>query len=549
MRFWILAALLCWIGISHADVKIDLNVKDGEVIKQVFRLQATVQSDKLVEKVEFIINDRLREVARSTPYTFEWDTIADAEGEHTLEVVATTEGGATKNLKLKVKVDNEVALGAEHHFEQARDLFAEGKIQEAVYAARIALKARSEFKDARILLIQALLRLNRFEAADNAVEDLIRAFPDAPEGYRFRAAAALRRARGSADEIKFIGTAIENQRKVLDFQIREADNAGTTVDALARRAELAIQDGDLDKATDLFFTCVQRDENNILYRNRLAQVHLKAGRYQDVIVVTGAAIRRNIADAYTYTVLGMTYALQGKSRESETAFAKAEQMKANYPPALIAQAHLALMNNKTSQAARLLGRVQTEGYSSPELSLLLAWVWSNSREFDRARDQFWRTVEMNPLFVEIYALRAMENLIDGLNPRKGDLIDVGKEWFEIALKAQPSFGPAIFGGELAGAVSVYEVKRDSGSGPSAQDRERALQQVNNLLKKVREAAWAHLCAAMILDQYGLITEADKLIAKANQMDKERIDSLRVPDMPRGLRLLQQIMFPPQIPNP
>lgn len=548
MRFSLVAALLCWIGISHVDVKIDLNVKDGEVIKQVFRLEATVQSDKLVEKVEFIINDRLREVARSTPYTFEWDTIADAEGEHTLEIVATTEGGATKSLKLKIKVDNEVALGAEHHYEQARDLFAEGKVQEAIYSARIALKARSEFKEARILLIQALLRLNRFEAADNAVEDLIRAFPDAPEGYRFRAAAALRRARGSTDETKRISTAIENQRKVLGFHIKEADQAGTTVEALARRAELALQDGDLDKATDLFFTCMQRDENNILYRNRLAQMHLKAGRYQDVIVVTAAAIRRNIADAYTYTVLGMAYALQGKSPESETAFAKAEQMKANYPPALIAQAHLALMNNKTSQAARLLARAQAEGYSSPELSLLLAWVWSNSREFDRARDQFWRTVEMNPLFAEIYALRAMENLIDGLNPRKSDLISVAGDWFKTALVAQPSFAPAMMGQYLFPAVLLYVAKREAGE-IVTHNRERIKKQVEDSLKKVPEAAWAYLCAAMILDQYGYSTEADKLIMKAHQMDKERIDSLRVPDMPRGLRLLQQMMFPPQIPNP
>jgi tetratricopeptide (TPR) repeat protein len=548
MRFWILAALLCWIGISHADVKINLNVKEGEVIKKVFKVEATVQSDKLVEKVEFIVNDRLREVARSTPYTFEWDTIADAEGEHTLEVVATTEGGATKNVKLKIKVDNEVALGAEHHYEQARELFAEGKTEEAIYVARIALKARSEFKEARILLIQALLKLNRFEAADNVVEDLVRAFPDTPEGYRFRAAAALRRARGSADEIKLIGTAIENQRKVLQFQIKDAENAGTSTEALVRQADLAMQNGEFDKATDLFFSCSQREENNILYRNRLAQAHLKAGRYQDALVVTGAAIRRNIADAYTYTVLGLTYMLQGKSRESEAAFTKAEQLKANYPPLLITQAYLAMIDGKSSQAARLLGRVQAEGYSSPEVSFMLAWIWTNSREFDRARDQFWRTLEMNPLFAEIYTLRGMENLMDGLNPRKSDLIPIGREWLGTAIKAQPTFAPALMTHALSYLVEAYVAKRD-GEEVDPSNKEEALRLYEQHIKKTREAAWVYVCSAMILNQMGRGLEADKLMAKANQLDKERVDSLRVPDMPRGLRMLQQLMFPPQLPNP
>ena len=195
---WRIGAVLVMFGVVYALAQkppakplatISVNLKEGETISGTTKVVATVQSDKMVLRVEFSVDDVLREVDESTPYEFEWDTITDAEGERRLKIVAILEGNQTVVKELKVKIDNGVDKGAQFHYQQAREAFANGKFKEAIQSARIALKADSSLKEARILLIQALLRTGRTQEADDAVEDLVRLFPDSLEGYEFRVAA------------------------------------------------------------------------------------------------------------------------------------------------------------------------------------------------------------------------------------------------------------------------------------------------------------------------------------------------------------------------
>jgi hypothetical protein len=120
---------------------ISVNLQEGQTISGITKVVATVQSQKLVLRVEFSVDDILREVDESTPYEFEWDTITDAEGERRLKIVAILEGNQTAVKELKVKIDNGVDKGAAYHYQQAREAFADGKFKEAVQSARIALKA------------------------------------------------------------------------------------------------------------------------------------------------------------------------------------------------------------------------------------------------------------------------------------------------------------------------------------------------------------------------------------------------------------------------
>nr|BAL56464.1 hypothetical protein HGMM_F38G10C14 [uncultured prokaryote] len=112
---WRIGAVLVMFGVVYALAQkppakplatISVNLKEGETISGTTKVVATVQSDKMVLRVEFSVDDVLREVDESTPYEFEWDTITDAEGERRLKIVAILEGNQTVVKELKVKIDN-----------------------------------------------------------------------------------------------------------------------------------------------------------------------------------------------------------------------------------------------------------------------------------------------------------------------------------------------------------------------------------------------------------------------------------------------------------
>ena len=176
-----LALLASAFAQPKSDATITVNLDDGATIKGIVKVVARVQSEKLVERVEFQVDGALREVDDSTPYEYEWDTVTDAEGERRLKIVAFLEGNKSVSKVLRVVIDNGVGQGAPYHYEQARAAFADGKFDDALYHTRVALKADSTHRESRVLQIQTLLRLGRAAEADEAVEDLARLYPDSSE--------------------------------------------------------------------------------------------------------------------------------------------------------------------------------------------------------------------------------------------------------------------------------------------------------------------------------------------------------------------------------
>lgn len=173
-----------------SEATITVNLEDGATLKGVVKVVVRVQSERLVKRVEFQVDGALREVDESTPYEYEWDTLTDTEGERRLKIVALVEGGQSVSKELRLVIDNGVGQGALYHYELARNAFAEGKFEDALYHARVALKADSTHRESRVLQTQTLLRLGRTLEADEAVEALARLYPDSSK----RKSCAWRRA-------------------------------------------------------------------------------------------------------------------------------------------------------------------------------------------------------------------------------------------------------------------------------------------------------------------------------------------------------------------
>lgn len=548
-QIWWLAGLItaCACAQPRQEATINVNLENGATVKGTVKVVARVQSESLVERVEFSVDGALREVDDSTPYEYEWDTVSDMEGERTLKITAFLEGGKSVVKELKIVVDNGVELGAARHYELAREAFAEGKFEDALYHTRVALKADSSHREARVLQIQTLLRLGRPAEADDAVEDLARLYPDSMETQELRVAASLRRARNARNERDLLRNAIDAQHKINQMRLKASKEASAP-DAVLARAPLLIAEGEANAAVNDLLRLLEREPNNTRYLNTLAYAYLYAGRLRDVIVITNTAVRRGAANDYTYAIRGLAAALLNDTREQERAFAEAEKLDKESRALLAAQANLAMLGRRVSTVSRLAAQAQGLSDNSSQVAFMRYWSFVNNREFDRAKDAFWRVVELDPLMAEAYQLRGMLNLMDGLRPGEEDLLTTARDWFEIALLARPNYAPAHLGIAMSYAFEAFTTKRD-GNRPSAETLQRAEAALEKALAAARDTAWAQVGASYVYTELGKVREADQAIRRAAQLDPNRVTSLTPPEPPRAMELLMALLFVPVIPAP
>ncbi|GIV07995.1 MAG: hypothetical protein KatS3mg019_0086 [Fimbriimonadales bacterium] len=548
-QMWWLAGLItaCAYAQPKQEATINLNLENGATVKGTVKLVARVQTESLVERVEFSVDGALREVDDSTPYEYEWDTLTDTEGERTLKITVFLEGGKSVAKELKVVVDNGVGLGVAHHYEQARTAFAEGKFEDALYHARVALKADSSHREARVLQIQTLLRLGRVAEADDAVEDLARRYPDSRETQELRVATSLRRARNARNERDLLRNAIDAQHKINQMRLNSLSGSNTP-DAVLSRTPLRIAEGDASATFNDLLSLLEREPSNTQSLNMLAYAYLYAGRLRDVIVITNTAVRRGAANDYTYAIRGLAAALLNDTREQERAFAEAEKLEKESRALITAQANLAILGRRVSTVSRLAAQAQALNDNSPQVAFMRYWSFVNSREFDRAKDAFWRVVELDPLMAEAYQLRGMLNLMDGLRPGEEDLLNTAREWFEIALLARPNYAPAHLGIAMSYAFEAFTTKRD-GNRPSPETLQKAEASLNKALGAARETPWAQVGASYVYTELGKVREADQAIRRAAQLDPNRVVSLTPPEPPRAMELLMTLLFVPVMPAP
>jgi Tfp pilus assembly protein PilF len=548
-QMWWLAGLLsvCAFAQPKQEATISLNLENGATVKGTVKLVARVQSESLVERVEFVVDGVLREVDDSTPYEYEWDTVADSEGERALKITAFLEGNKSVTKELKVVIDNGVAQGAAHHYQQAREAFAEGKFEDALYHTRVALKADSAHREARVLQIQTLLRLGRAAEADDAVEDLARLYPDSIETQELRVAASLRRAKNARNERELLRNAIDAHHKINQMRLKALGDSNAP-DAVINRTLLTIAEGITGATIDSLLSLTEREPGNTRYLNMLAYAYLNAGRFRDVMVITNTAIRRGAANDYTYAIRGLAAALLNDTREQERAFAEAEKLEKQSKALLVAQANLAMLGRRAPAVGRLAAQAQGLSDNSPQTAFIRYWSFVNNREYDRAKDAFWRVLDLDPLMAEAYQLRGMLNLMDGLRPGDEDLLSVAREWFEAALAARPNYAPAHLGIAMSYAFEAYTTKRD-GNRPSAETLQRAEEALNKALAAARDTAWAQVGASYVYTELRKVREADQAIRRAAQIDPNRIVSLTPPEPTRAMELLMALLFVPVFPAP
>src|SRR5437016_13193212 len=112
----LLAFSLCPIAVADGGLGVRFELKEGDKVSDRATIVASVSGSESIEieKVEFLLDDKPAGTDTSTPYTLDWDTLADNEGPHTIVATVFDAKGQTKRAKITLNVDNELSKRAEY---------------------------------------------------------------------------------------------------------------------------------------------------------------------------------------------------------------------------------------------------------------------------------------------------------------------------------------------------------------------------------------------------------------------------------------------------
>ncbi len=137
----------------------------------IVHIQADADSSLGIARVTFEIDDQFRAEAKQSPYVYDWDTLDEDDGPHTLAVTAYDSNGQTTVQRLKVTIDNQLSLGAKAHAARALEAFHNGDAALLEKSARKAYKISATDPDAaRVMALNVGIKgdLNRaFQILDD----------------------------------------------------------------------------------------------------------------------------------------------------------------------------------------------------------------------------------------------------------------------------------------------------------------------------------------------------------------------------------------------
>jgi tetratricopeptide (TPR) repeat protein len=435
---------------TSVDVTAKFEIPDGEKVSDTTVIVAKVQDpDEVgIDKVEFYLDDKLVATDTSTPYTFDWDTLAGDEGRHTVSAIVFDSKGKTAKIKATYVVDNELDKGADAHADTALGALKDGKIDLAAKYARRSLKIEPKNVKAARALCGIYRHSGDLEKALAVVKDL-----EIPPGE-----IALRR------EIIALHIAMADASDGSEAYLEHAAKAVAVQEELSKALVAASKDTPLERGDALggvgrwAEALASYDRAGTpgeappaaVNRQILALIHLN--KLSDAGEILNQLQRAKKGDDTTKLLRG--YHLLASHRLDEALPILDEQAQKGAPAALVLAAYANMAAKKTAEARRLAEEAASVGSTMPEALLVSAYFLADPSD---AAKQASRALAADPSRAEPYVYRGYQALL-GRDPKRFQIAD---SWFQFALKRDPNNGQAL----LATALCYMAQNRNNEAEP------------------------------------------------------------------------------------
>ena len=443
----ILAALVL---VQAPQLVVTPDISSGDVITRERTIKVRVQSDSLVTQVEFYVGDELRDSATSTPYTFKLDPLNEKDGDLRLTFTAYTSKGDKASKAVTVKIDTGLSKGAAANTTIAEDYLTQTKWDDAIYAARVALKADPNYNPARLALARAYMKKGVYDKAQQFAEDALKTEPNSPEALELMSAIQLRRAFNSyatsdpksvittmADAIK---QGIDSHRKVLES---EFDRLPAPNDSnLLHYADVSIRTERYSAAISALTPKFMTNNFPSDLGDRIAYSQLRLGRFQDLLKTLDQMDKAKTITAYGRAILSTVYAFQGDDTKSDAAMTEALSDNPDDLGVRTAEAYIALRRNNLSTLTQLSKSLNTDVGQLPEANYYASVLNNRLHNYDQADVAFLNTVLAEPLSFFMYIERGNEALARLATAKslsadqKQEMLSLAETMFQAAVEAK-----------------------------------------------------------------------------------------------------------------
>lgn len=506
---WItVASMICWY-----PPRLTVTPETGSTVSDVVEVRVT--SNEPLKRVEFLLDGKPVGSDTTTPYTWEWDTLSVAEGEHVLTLRVTDWNDRVASTEVRYKVDNGLSRGGAYYLEQARQYLSARQWDDALKAARRAAHLLPNDGQAHHLLALAWLGVSQWTKAVESAERAVQLLPS-PETCNTLAQAYLR--------VAFVQMVDQEKRfaslrEAIEAALRGGELRLAQAKTLAEKARALAQLGRLEEAATAYLQANSTAESFL----GGARCYLLAGRWQDAERMCNLAERRAADKTIVGICRALALSLRGRIPEARAALEQLKETEATGILLVLAKANVALREMKASEALRALLPLREQGKTSDALDALLTAAFAEAREFPRAEDHFREALLQNPLNWQVLAQKGYETLAVGS-------LATASRYFELAARIRPDDAWVLCGQALC-----------------AGDKRRAVELAQKAVKQAPTDPWTLVVLSYAQSRAGQIEEALRTIERARNMDRENYNIASPPDARRAgqmARILgRRVMLP------
>ena len=312
---------------SRADITLSFEPKGGDKVSDIFKVVLKAESPDGIDKVEFLVDGMARATRNGVPYFYEWDTISDPEGEHTITATAYDSNGNTKKAEIKLVIDNELAQGAGPLAQKALDALAKKDYDTTTRYARRSLKAEPGNANGSRALAAVYASRQDWSRAADLLDKAKNIDVNAPAmadlaSYKMHRALQPESAATFVSDYRAVSVL---RRKSADLTVKELEAkyaAATGAEAVQSHeiiGDALVAAGRFRDAAGEYNKNVSAGDAPITSINRLALAYLLADQYAEAMGVVRPAVRAKKDDIVTRAVYGLVLLRQRK-------FAEARQM-------------------------------------------------------------------------------------------------------------------------------------------------------------------------------------------------------------------------------
>lgn len=452
-------ALVPALVLAAPKIVVKCDVANGAKVSGDVKFTVTVDSKSLITKVEYYVNDELKDSDDSTPYEFKLDTLKEKEGPCRVKFSARTDDGDEENLVLTLNIDNELSKGLAYWVDQSVAFSSVSNWSEAVRAGRIAVKIAPKDAGARTALARAYFGKGELDRAQQIAEDVLAADENNYFARDLISAVNLRQAfktginpkepKSGLDLLKTaLTSAASNRAKVYELQLTALGKA--TDENRLKIADIAIRGARYSVAIDALKTEYTRNMTNAPVVNRLMYAYIRAGKIRDAIGVATNYMKRGAPDGEGFALIAILLDRAGDANGAADAERNALINDASSLGVRTAQAYLAGIRNQKPTLKKIVDQLMSTASQRPEVGFYRDAVLSNELDYEGSRSAFEQAVLAEPAMEDLYVQQAGQSMELTLNTTVDKnsskfALDSARVYLEAALAAKPESYQAFTG--------------------------------------------------------------------------------------------------------